>query len=45
MYYFYTPQGFELGVFVRVGGNALHSHASIITCTKASEVWAMIGYG
>ena len=46
----FIPQGFELGVRVtnlssRVGVSALSSHASITTCTKASEVWAMFGYG
>ena len=46
----FVPQGFEPGVRVanlssRVGESAMHSHAPTKTCTKASEVWAMFGYG
>ena len=29
----------------RVGDSAMHSYAPTKTCTKASEVWAMFGYG
>ena len=49
----FVPQGFKPGVRVvnlslRVGESAMHAmhaYVPIKTCTKASEVWAMFGYG
>ena len=46
----FLPQGFELGVRVAnfslwVGESAMHSYVPTKTCTKASEIWAMFGYG
>ena len=46
----FVSQGFKPGVRVanlslRVGESAMHSYAPTKTCTKASEVWAMFGYG